>query len=86
MGGVLQLILQDLESLCDQYLMEKNEFVFNRKSNSFHLILSRYQGGKLHFGDAGCPIKFVEVWLNFPDIQNHHLSLHNRVNWSEYND
>ena len=66
--GFPKLLFQELNTLCDRYIVEKNEFVFNRKSDNFHLILNCYQGGKLHFGDGGCAIKFTKVSCYAKDV------------------
>ena len=56
-----QTLFQKLLDLCDEYNAENNEFLFNRNPGSFNQILNYYRGGKLHFSDGTCAIRFSQV-------------------------
>ena len=59
---IREYFVQNLLTLCDEYIAENNEFVINRNPGNFPQILNYYRGNKLHFSDGTCAIRFSQVF------------------------
>ncbi|CAF0841248.1 unnamed protein product [Brachionus calyciflorus] len=51
---------EEIENLCDDVCIEKNEFFFDRDPNLFLPILNLYRTGKLHFLENTCALAFYD--------------------------
>jgi hypothetical protein len=64
-----------LNSLCDDYDAEKNEFFFDRDPTLFNLILNYYREGKLHINDNICP-NVLQLELDYWEIDQPNMDLY----------